>query len=362
MVGQRNGWSGSGNLIAGESNNANGSYNVVGGIFSSANGDDGSVFGFNSRITAGQYGVAIGHTATVSADRGEAIGTKQSATSANQSTIGSPNHHWAKFSGANKLVAASEQAEYYAYGSFGYDYVRFTGVDPAKCAITVTAQSVGANYGNIPTGYYPYGNYILAYAKDSANNSPPAAWTSRLTVRGDVRAGELTQARPLQCTEAGHQARFRAEVVGIGTMAQRLPGRLLGLAGARAWPGPCCLGAVVAGPAPAPSAAVSPRAVAGEPSASACLTTAYRDSRESEYRSRVIHPSASAGVVIPGSDSTIRCSASRAHASMRPIGRLSDLPHRDSAGARTPSGREVGTLGRRAYAPDATSPATSRLR
>jgi hypothetical protein len=171
VVGRRNSWSGSGNLIAGESNNANGSYNVVGGIFASASGTDGTVLGFNSRISAGQYGVAIGHNATVSADRGEAIGTKQSATSADQSTIGSPNHHWAKFSGANKLVAASEQpTAYYAYGAYGYDYVQFKGVDPATCAITVTAQSVGTNYGNISAGYYLYGTYILAYAKDGANN------------------------------------------------------------------------------------------------------------------------------------------------------------------------------------------------
>ena len=191
VVGRRNGWSGSGNLIAGESNNANGSYNVVGGIFSSANGDDGSAFGFNSRITAGQYGVAIGHSATVSADRGEAIGTKQSATSANQSTIGSPNHHWAKFSGDNKLAAASDQPEYYAYGSVGYDYVRFTDVDPAKCAITVTAQSVGTNYGNISAGYRLYGSYILAYAKDSANNF---AANVPLDVTADCPQGTYTPA------------------------------------------------------------------------------------------------------------------------------------------------------------------------
>jgi hypothetical protein len=169
VVGRRQSWGGSGNLIAGESNYAMGSFNLVAGLGTSGNGTDGVALGWTNQVT-GIAGVAVGHDADVSADYGEAIGTKQNATTARQSTIGSPNHHWAKFSGANKLVAASEQPEYYAYGAYGYDYVRFKGVDPAKCAITVTAQSIGSSYGNISTGYYPYGSYILAYAKDSANN------------------------------------------------------------------------------------------------------------------------------------------------------------------------------------------------
>ncbi|WP_182481120.1 collagen-like protein [Nocardioides immobilis] len=80
--------------------------------------------------------------------------------------------YWAKF-GPNELIAASERpASVYAYGKYGYNYVRFEGWDPDLCAVTVTASTRNYNYPDVTTAYMTYGSgdtkWVLAYAKNAA--------------------------------------------------------------------------------------------------------------------------------------------------------------------------------------------------
>ena len=85
-----------------------------------------------------------------------------------QGPPGPVNQHWAKFSGDNKLIAASEKpSAYYPYASYGYNYVQFTDVpDLNKCAVTVTA-GTATSYKAVQTAYQVYANsWLLAYTMD----------------------------------------------------------------------------------------------------------------------------------------------------------------------------------------------------
>lgn len=88
---------------------------------------------------------------------------------------GPVNQHWVKISNTNTLIAASEKpdATYFNIPS-GYAYVRFVGVDPTKCAITVVPSAVGtSSYPGLFAGYSVYSGYILAYLKDASGNFAP---------------------------------------------------------------------------------------------------------------------------------------------------------------------------------------------
>ena len=89
-----------------------------------------------------------------------------------QGPAGPVNQHWAKIGSKNQLLAASEKPDAtYLNIPSGYAYVRFTGVDPTKCAITVTPSAVDTGqYPGLYGGYSVYSGYILGYLKDSSGN------------------------------------------------------------------------------------------------------------------------------------------------------------------------------------------------
>jgi hypothetical protein len=96
-----------------------------------------------------------------------------------------------KISSANTLLAASEKpdATYFNIPS-GYAYVRFTGVDPTKCAITVTPSAVGASpgYPGLFAGYSVYSGYILAYLEGLERELRAQRWDGHHRELHAVRA------------------------------------------------------------------------------------------------------------------------------------------------------------------------------
>lgn len=96
--------------------------------------------------------------------------------------------YWAKF-GTSSLTAASERPRsYYAYGSYGYNYVSFAGVNPNLCAVTVTAAPNLHSNTAVTTGYYVYSaEWLLVWAKDAAGN-----WAKNIPMDVVVTCSETT--------------------------------------------------------------------------------------------------------------------------------------------------------------------------